>query len=184
MRAIGYTNGPLRSVNNYQYGFYEIGAMRQALAHSGEDFFRIGALPLPTNEHEFNQIQKIISHPSIQYALVDKTKIVVTQIGNNIEWLSAFTNMGFRVKGGGKTAKRLKAFHRPTLINATFGLGDIFVQYVNSSDYSRYEFLSDFTEDEVDRLLDGGFIIHPRLIKVGVDNLPAFEAGFTNDPNE
>lgn len=184
MRAIGFANGPLRSVNNYQYGFYEIGAMRQALAHSGEDFFRVGALPLPTNEYEFNQIQKIISHPSIQYALVDKTKIVVTQIGNNTEWLSIFTDMGFKVKGGGKTAKRLKAFHRPTLINVKFNLGDIFVQYVDSADYSRYEFLSNYTEDEVDRLLDGGFIIHPRLIKAGVDNLPAFEAGSTNDPNE
>ena len=184
MRAIGYSNGPLRSVNNYQYGFYEIGAMRQALAHSGEDFFRVGALPLPTNEFEFNQIQAIINHPSIQYALVDKTKIVITQVGNNTEWLSIFNNMGFRVKGGGKTSKRLKAFHRPTLINATFNLGEIFVQYVNSSDYSRYEFLSDFTEEEVDRLLDGGFIISPSLVKAGVDNLPAFEAGSTNDPNE
>ena len=39
MRAVGYSNGPLRSVNNYQYGFYEIGAMRQGLTHSGQDFF-------------------------------------------------------------------------------------------------------------------------------------------------
>ena len=95
MRAVGYSNGPLRSVNNYQYGFYEIGAMRQALTHSGEDYFRVGALPLPKNEFEFNQIQAIINHPSIQYALVDKTKIVITQVGNNSEWLSIFTDMGF-----------------------------------------------------------------------------------------
>ena len=184
MRAIGYANGPLRSVNEYQYGFYEIGAMRQALEFSGEDFFRVGAIPLPTNEYEFTQVQEIINHPSIQYALVDKNKIVITQVGDNAEWLSVFTDMGFKVKGGGKTAKRLKAFHRPTLINAHFNLGDLFVQYADSDDFSRYEFLSDFTEEEVDRLLDGGFIVHPRVIQAGVDNLPSFEASSTNDPNE
>lgn len=37
-RAIAYNDGPLRSVNNYQQGFYEIGAMRQALAHSEKVF--------------------------------------------------------------------------------------------------------------------------------------------------
>ena len=183
-RAIAYSNGPLRSVNNYQIGFYEMGAMRQALAHSGEDFFRVGSLPLPTNEREFNEIQEIINHPSIQYALVDKTKIVITQIGNNTEWLSIFTDIGFKVKGGGKTAKRLKAFHRPTLINATFKLGEIFVQYADSDEFSRYTFDENYTEAETDRLLDGGFIIHPRIIQAGIKNIPFFEAGSTNDPNE
>ena len=96
MRAIGYANGPLRSVNEYQYGFYEIGAMRQALEFSGEDFFRVGAIPLPTNEYEFTQVQEIINHPSIQYALVDKNKIVITQVGDNAEWLSVFTDMALR----------------------------------------------------------------------------------------
>lgn len=184
MRAIGYVNGPLRSVNNYQFGFYEIGMMRKALEFSGEPFFRVGALPLPTNEYEFTQIQRIINHPSIQYALVDKTKIVITQVGNNTEWMNIFNDMGFKVKGGGKTAKRLKAFHRPTLINAHFEIGDITIMYVDSSDFSRYEFGDEFTEEEIDRLLDGGFAISPRLIQAGIDNLPAYEAGSTNDPNE
>lgn len=184
-RAIAYNNGPLRSVNNYQLGFYEIGAMRQALAHSGEDFFRVGALPLPKNEREFNEIQEIINHPSVQYALVDKIKIVIAQVGSNTEWLSIFTDMGFKVKGGGKTAKRLKALHRPTLINATFKLGEIFVQYAEADEFSRYVFTEEhYTESEVERLLDGGFIIHPRIIQAGVKNLPFFEAGSTNDPNE
>lgn len=183
MRSMGYLNGPLRSVNNYQYGFYEIGMMRKALEHSGEPFFRVGALPIPTNEYEFTQVQRIINHPSIQYALVDKNKIVIAQVGNNTEWMSIFNDMGFRIKGGGKTAKRLKAFHRPTLLNAHFGLEDIHVLYVNSTDHSRYTY-EDFTEEETDRLLDGGFIISSRLIQAGIDNLPAFQAGDTNDPNE
>lgn len=184
-RAIAYNDGPLRSVNNYQQGFYEIGAMRQALAHSGEKFFRVGALPLPKNEKEFTEIQAIINHPSVQYALVDKTKIVITQIGDNTEWLSIFTDIGFKVKGGGKTAKRLKAFHRPTLINATFEIGELFVQYAESDEFSRYIFTEEhYTEAETERLLDGGFVIHPRVIQAGVKNLPSFEAGSTNDPNE
>jgi len=186
LRSIGYANGPLRSVNNYQFGFYEIGAMRQALLHSGEPYFRVGSIPIPTNEHEFTQVQQIINHPSVQYALVDKTKIVITQIGNNTEWMSVFNSMGFKVKGGSKTPKRLKAFHRPTLINAHFNINEIKVQYVSADEFSRYTFDDnpDYPEDQVDRLLDGGFIIHPRLIKAGIDNLPTFEAGDTNDPNE
>jgi len=184
-RAIAYNDGPLRSVNNYQQGFYEIGAMRQALAYSKEKFFRVGALPLPKNEREFTEIQTIINHPSVQYALVDKTKIVITQIGDNTEWLSIFTNIGYKVKGGGKTAKRLKAFHRPTLVNATFEIGEIFVQYAEADEFSRYIFTDEhYTEAETERLLDGGFVIHPRIIQESVKNLPSFEAGSTNDPNE
>ena len=79
-RITAHANGPIRSINGYQVGFYDVGILRNALAHSGEDFYRVGRLPITTNQYEFNQVQAIINHPSIQYALVDKDKIVICQV--------------------------------------------------------------------------------------------------------
>jgi len=196
-----YANAPIRSGSGYQVGFYDIGLLRQALDHSGESFYRIGALAIPTNETEFTQVQRIINDPTIQYALVDKDKIVICQIGENKEWLSIINDMGYVVEGGGKTPKRLKTSHRPALINAHFELDEINVVTVDCAQYSRYfewsedgsefwltdaeDYLEEYQDPEVwDRLLDGGFVIHPRLIEKGIDNIPIFEMTDTEDPGE
>lgn len=184
LRASGHVNGPLRSVNDYQFGFYDIGCLRQALEYSGEEYFRVGAVKLPETKWEFEEIKNIINHPSIQYALVDKEKVVFVQVGNNTEWLSIFTDMGYSVKGGGKTAKRLKSFHRPTLLNANFALNECCIQLVQADDFSRYVFGEDYTGEEVERLLDGGMIISDRLIRKAVKNIPNYTAEETSDPNE
>jgi len=200
-RIKAFANAPIRSSAGYQIGFYDIGVLRQALEHSGEDFYRIGALPIPTNAYEFDTIQKIINQPNIQYAIVDKNKIVLCQIGNNTEWLSIINDMGYVVEGGGKTSKRVKSFHRPTLLNAEFDLDDINIVTVDSAEYSRYfewsedgsefwlrnahDYTSEFQEPEVwERLLDGGFAIHPRLINKAIDNLPVFDTTQSNDPGD
>ena len=165
LRASAHANGPLRSVNNYQFGFYDIGCLRQALQESGESFYRVGSVKIPKTQWEFNEVQELINHPSVQYALVDKNKVVFVQVGNNTEWLSVFTNMGYSVKGGEKTAKRLKSFHRPTLLNANFDLSECRIKLVDdASEFSRYKFGEDYTKEEIERLLDGGMIISERLI--------------------
>lgn len=184
LRASGHFNGPLRSVNDYQFGFYDIGCLRQALEYSGEEYFRVGAVKLPETKWEFEEIKNIINHPSIQYALVDKEKVVFVQVGNNTEWLSIFTDMGYSVKGGGKTAKRLKSFHRPTLLNANFDLSECLIQLVQAEDFSRYSFDDNYTVEEVERLLDGGMIISDRIIRKAVKNIPNYTAEETSDPNE
>jgi hypothetical protein len=198
-RITAHANGPIRSINGYQVGFYDVGILRNALAHSGEDFYRVGRLPIPTNQYEFNQVQAIINHPSIQYALVDKDKVVICQVGNNTEWLSIFTDMGYEVAGGGKTPKRLKSFHRPTLLNAEFDLEEINVKFCEATEFSRYfdsdeegywlrdpedyvDYLQD--QDAWDRLLDGGYAIHPRLIHKAIENLPVFDITDSNDSGE
>ena len=198
-RTICYADGPIRSTGGYQVGFYDISHLRQALQYSGESFYRVGSLPIPQNEAEFTEIQRIINDPSIQYALVDKNKIVICQVGNNTEWLSIFTDMGYTVHGGGKTAKRLKTLHRPTLINAHFDLDEINIRYCEAGDFSRYfdsdeegywlidaeDYHESYQDPEVwDRLLDGGFAIHPRLIHKGIDNLPIFDPAENEDPGE
>lgn len=185
LRASAHANGPLRSVNNYQFGFYDIGCLRQALQESGESFYRVGSVKIPKTQWEFNEVQELINHPSVQYALVDKNKVVFVQVGNNTEWLSVFTNMGYSVKGGEKTAKRLKSFHRPTLLNANFDLSECRIKLVDDpSEFSRYEFGEGYTEEEIERLLDGGMIISERLIAKAVKNIPNYTAEETSDPNE
>ncbi len=200
-RIQAYANAPIRSNTGYQIGFYDIGVLRQSLEHSGEDYYRIGAMPIPSNEHEFTQVQEIINHPSIQYAIVDKNKIVVCQIGNNTEWLSVLNDMGYVVEGGGKTAKRVKSFHRPTLLNTTFGLDELNIVTVDCAQYSRYfewsedrsefwlrdqeDYAELFQEPEVwDRLLDGGFAVAPWVIERAIENLPIFDTTQSNDPGD
>jgi hypothetical protein len=192
LRASAYTNGPLRSVNNNQFGFYEIGCLRQAIDHIGSTMFKVGAVNLPETEHEFRQIAEIINHPSIHYALVDKNKVVFVQIGDHgpdlekyAPWLSIFNEMGYEVKGGGKTAKRLKSFHRPTLLNANFSLDQCAISLTaDPAEFSRYEFDSQYTQEELERILDGGMIISHRLIKKAIKNIPDFSPNSTDDPNE
>jgi len=197
-RSSGYVNGPLRSVNNYQFGLYDIGTLRQALEHTGEQYFRVGAVDLPENRYQLDEIKRIIDHPSIQYALVDKNKVVFVQVGdhgNEIEnyapWMSIFHEMGYSVKGGGKTAKRLKAFHRPTLLNAHFAFEECRISYFSEGDeFSRYQDIlssdsdSVYTREQIDRLVDGGMIISDRLIHKAVKNVPNYTPGPTDDPDE
>jgi len=196
-RSSGYVNGPLRSVNNCQFGFYDIGTLRQALEYSGEEYFRVGAVELPENKREFDEIKRIIEHPSIQYALVDKNKVVFVQIGkhdtdpeNYAPWMDIFHEMGYSVRGGGKTAKRLKAFHRPTLLNAHFKVEECAISLFSEGDeFSRFkDLLSDpdsgYTEEQRCRLVDGGMIISDRLIQKAIKNVPNYTPGPTDDPDE
>jgi len=187
VRLKAMANGPLRSNNNYQFGFYDIGVMRHVLQLTGSPEYRIAALPIPTNVFDRAEVERIISHPSVQYALVDKNKIVACIIDGQEGWMSALNKMGFNVKGGGKTAKRMKSFHRATLINAHFDTLNI--HWVDSMAYTTYDFDKEgswmpWVKDAIPRLLDGGFVISSRLIQEGIKNLPVYEPHNTLDTNE
>ena len=185
VRLKALANGPLRSNNNYQFGFYDIGVMRHALQYSGAPEYRIAALPIPSNVFDRAEVERIISHPSVQYALVDKNKIVACILDEQEGWMSTLNAMGFNVKGGGKTAKRLKSFHRATLINAHFDTLNI--QWVEPDAYARYDFnngWADWVYEAKSRLLDGGFVVSSRLIQAGIENLPVYEPHNTLDTNE
>ena len=181
-------NGPLRSVNNYQFGFYDIGVLRHALQSSNSGEYRVAALPVPQNDAELETARKIITHPSVEYAIVDKNKLVVTLLDGDAKgWLGNLTDLGYTVKGGGKAAKRMKSFHRPTLINAHFD--HLNVQIVDPTAYTMEDFendvASDFSTPEVlERLLDGCFVVSERIMKQGIENLPVYQPYNTNDTDE
>lgn len=189
VRLKAMANGPLRSNNDYQFGFYDIGVLRHALAHSGSNEYRVCALPIPANEYDLADLERIISHPSIQYAIVDKNKIVCTIIKGHPGWMSVLEDMGYKVKGGGKTAKRMKSFHRASLVNAHFD--NLNIRWVEPTEYTSYNFTPEagwaewvYDPSVLSRLLDGGFVVSSRLIQQAVKNLPVYEPGNTLDTNE
>ncbi len=179
--------GPLRSVNNYQFGFYDIGVLRQALDSSNFSEFRVAALPIPDSDAEFEQARRIINHPAVEYAIVDKNKLVITLLdGPTTGWMSNLNSLGYEAKGGGKAAKRIKSFHRPTLINAHYD--NLNIKIVDSNEYTKYLFDQDAPEyndqDSLDRLLDGCFVVSDRIMRQGIENLPVYEPYNTNDTEE
>lgn len=173
-------NGPLKGNELYQFGFYDAGIMRQALNFAGSGSYRIFTLPIPNNQQEFQILKELLYHPNVQYALVDKNKVVFALIKDQPGWMSVFNQLGYNVKAGPKTNKRLKTFHRPALINAHFDHLNILV--VEPDAYTRYNFTDSTSEMSVaswlsdpsivKRLLDGGFVISKRLIQEGVKNIP------------
>jgi hypothetical protein len=182
-------NGPIRSIQDYQIGLYDIGVLRHCLEDLDSSSYRIASLPIPQNQKEFQAAKDIITNPNVEYAIVDKNKLVAVIIEgqNSNGWMSNLKSLGFSVKGGGKAAKRMKSFHRPTLINAHYS--NLNVQIVESDAYTRVDFQNDVVSDlstpeVIERLLDGCFVISERLMAQGIANLPFYEPNNVSDTDE
>lgn len=183
------STGPLRSINDYQIGLYDVGVLRQCLDELDSSQYRVAALPIPQTEQEFKVAKEIITNPNVEYAIVDKNKLVAVIIEgeNSAGWMSNLKALGYSVKGGGKAAKRMKSFHRPTLINAHYS--HLNVQVVDPCDYTRVDFENDVASDlstpeVLERLLDGCFVVSERLMTQGITNLPFYEPNKTSDTDE
>jgi hypothetical protein len=177
MRMHSAASTPLFSGEDYQIGFYDAGVMREVAETFGIDY-KIWSLPLPSDTKEFNIFVTYLNNPKVIYSLLDKDKIVfATTDSPNQGWMSYLNQLGYHVHSGAKTGKRLKSFHRPTLLNARFD--NLNILYVDAEDYSRYDYDNDVASYYRDpavraRLADGGFIISSRLIQKAVENLPVF----------
>ncbi len=188
-------NGPLRSMNDYQFGFYDCGILRTALEHivsqdsNADPSFRMATMPIPNSPSEAMIAEQIIRHPDVCYAVVDKDKIALVIVDGEPGWLNIFTKMGYEVRAGDKTSKRLKTFHRAALLNAHFEKDEIGIQIVEPDEYSRHTFgydVAPWLSDKatVSRLLDGGFVISHRLIQKAVKNIPIYQPQNTTDNKE
>lgn len=188
LRLQAVDGGPLRGGEAYQFGFYDAGILRQALDAFGGGY-QVYTLPIPTNNEEFSTVESMLQDENLQYALVDKNKVVFIYIDNCPGWMSAMSSLGYQVNSGDKSNKRLKSFHRPTLLNADFD--HLNIVYVDDTEYSRYDFsvvgevAERFRDPKVlERLLDGGFVISKRLVHASVKNLPVFEPQTSTDPQD
>lgn len=150
---------------------------------NGYSEYRVAALPIPKDEKEFAAAKKLIHHPAVEYAIVDKTKLVVVLFENSTAgWMGNLNELGYSVKGGGKAAKRMKMFHRPTLANAHYD--ELNVEFVEDDEYSNedWECVADHlaTDEAKSRLLDGWFVVSDRLIKDAIANLPVYQPDTTD----
>lgn len=177
-------DGPLRGGERYQVGFYDAGVMRQILNHVGNGGCKIWTLPIPKDEEQYQTVVRLLNNPKVQYALVDKSqgshKVVFCVVENAPGWMSVINELGYQVNSGPKTNKRLKSFHRPTLLNAHFD--DLNIVYVEPTAYTSYDFddvNSDrgvapwlATPEAQERLLDGGFVVSRRILHEAIANIP------------
>jgi ribonucleotide reductase beta subunit family protein with ferritin-like domain len=187
IRMKAFKDAPLRSSEDYQIGFYDIGVLRDAMDHRHFSEYRIASLPIPQNDEEMQKAENIIRHPSVEYAIVDKNKLVITLLdGQSNGWMSTLNNMGYTVKGGGKSAKRMKSFHRPTLLNAHYD--NLNIKIAEPTEYTKYIYDQDAPEyndpDILERLLDGCFIVSSRIMAAGIENLPVYEPSNSTDTDE
>jgi hypothetical protein len=177
LRIYSSPSAPLFSGEDYQIGFYDAGVMRQVSETFGINY-KIWSLPLPSDTRELNTLISYLNNPKVIYSLLDKDKVVfATTDSPNSGWMDYINKLGYQVHAGPKTGKRLKSFHRPTLLNANFD--HLNILYVDAEDYSRYDYDHDvasyFRDPAVrSRLADGGFIISSRIIQSAVQNLPVF----------
>jgi len=189
LRLQALLGGPLRGGESYQFGFYDAGVLRQALDTVGSGGYKVWTLPIPQNQQEFNRAKELVNDPKVQYALVDKNKIVFVVIEDSPGWMSVIDKLGYEVMSGPKTNKRLKSLHRPTLLNAHFT--HLNIKFVEPTEFSRYNFVdenddwgvsSEFRNPEViERLLDGGFVISRRIVQESVKNLPTYNPDNSTD---
>ena len=86
-------NGPLRSMNDYQFGFYDCGILRTALQSiasadpSSDPSFRMATMPIPQTPNEAMIAEQVIRHPDVCYAVVDKDKIALVIVEGEPGWL-------------------------------------------------------------------------------------------------
>lgn len=190
LRLQAVQGGPLRSGESYQFGFYDAGVLRDIIEENGGSY-KIYTIPIPTDAKEFAFVKKLVNNPKVQYSLVDKNKIVFCILEDSPGWMTAVNKAGYEVLSGDKTNKRLKSFHRPTLLNAKFSKDELNIVYVESDEFSNFDFTNAgdvakrFRDPEVvERLLDGGFVISRRIIQAAVQNLPVFEPDKSTDTQD
>jgi hypothetical protein len=133
---------PLYSGDDYIVGYYDAGVMRQVVDAFGIDY-KVFSIPVPANSFQRDYLRNLLNKPSVIYSLVDKNKVVFVTADNQNHadnWMFYLQELGYDVKDNDKASKRLKSFHRPTLLNARFDLEELNVHYVDPSEYSNYYF--------------------------------------------
>jgi len=138
--------------------------------HAKGATYQILKAGLPKNDvANHDKILRLVAQPETLYAYVDSGDITVVQIENWNRAALPLSSINWLISNGNKTFKRLKTLNRP------FRLWDISeeelrVIVVEDDDYTN-EDLSDYTEAEIERLLDGAIVINPKLFQDCLANI-------------
>lgn len=150
---------------------------------AGDRTFQILKAPLPkTDENRSKELDQLQRQAETLYAYVDSGEMTIVQIEGLERAATPLSSMGWTILNGAKTFKRLKTLNRPFRL---WSMSDqpLRVAIVNDDDYCD-EDLEGYTEEEIERLLDGAIVIHPRLFEDCLANVefPIYVPGDDDRP--
>jgi len=145
----------------------DLGGMKRVVADFISDLvgavgYTIGVLPHPRTPEELDVALKFATDERVNHVYVDKSDIVYVSYAGVDGWLAPFTVAGITVTNGKNHGKYEKQAYRPT----TCGLYlpddmDVTVHILEVDDVRAFthEDLSSYTDDEVEMILDGMFVL-------------------------
>jgi hypothetical protein len=135
------------------------------------------ALPKDSSVAQSNQLQSLITQPETIYSYVDGGDVTIVQIQGWKRSDTPLSGMGWTISASNKTFKRLKTLNRPFRLHNKMTRA-LRVYIVNDDAYTNEDDLSEFSDEEVERLLDGAFVISRDLFTDCLENVqfPQFTA--------
>ena len=158
---------PKRPVRRATRHWPDLGGMKRVVANFlcdlvGAVEYTIGVLPHPRDAEELEVALKWAADDCVNHVYVDKEDIVYVNYVGVDGWLAPFTAAGISVVDAKNHGKYSKQTYRPT----TTGLElpddmDITVRIMETNEVRAFshEDLSSYSDDEVEMILDGMFVL-------------------------
>ena len=167
----------------------DMGGMKRVVADFFSDLvgskgYIIGVLPHPRNPEDLQTALQWAAHPANNHVYVDKNHIVYVNYVGVDGWLAPFTAAGITVTDGKNHGKYEKQAYRPT----TCGLPlpddmDITVHILEADEVRAFthEDLSSYSDDEVEMILDGMFVLSRDIWDMLVQSVDGNKDPFKTD---
>lgn len=180
---------PEKPVRRATRSWPDLGGMKRTVADFLADLvgatgYIIGVLPHPRNSEELDVALKWAADECINHVYVDKSDIVYVNYVGVDGWLAPFTVAGITVTDGKNHGKYEKQAYRPT----TCGLPlpddmDISVRILEVDEVRAFshEDLSSYSDDQVEMILDGMFVLSRDIWDMLVQSVDGNKDPFKTD---
>lgn len=149
--------------------------------------FQILKADLPRNDKaRKQQLHELFKAPETLYTYADESDVTIVQIEGWNRKEIPLSSLGWQIVNGPKTFKRLKTLNRPFRLGTRFHR-PLRVHIVEDDSYTN-EDLSVYSPGEIERLLDGAFVISRELFEACLEDVvfptldleenPEFEVDF------
>lgn len=158
---------PEKPVRRATRSWPDLGGMKRIVADFLADLvgaagYTIGVLPHPRNSEELDVALKWADDQRVNHVYVDKSDIVYVNYTGIDGWLAPFAAAGISVTDGKNHGKYEKQTYRPTTCGFAFPDDmDVTVRVLGTDEVRAFsrENLSSYTDDQVDTILDGMFVL-------------------------
>lgn len=143
--------------------------------------FQILKAKLPRGDAEVRSyIRTLLSSPETLYGYADEGDVTIVQIEGWNRTETPLSTLGWHITSGPKTFKRLKTLNRPFRLGAKLDR-PLRVAIVDDDAYTN-EDLSIYSPGDVEKLLDGAFVISREMFQICIDKVEFPTLNDTNDP--